>query len=371
MVLDLQRVEDLSVFEGEWGDSADLRSLIVFDANYVPYGRPREGTWYNLDVDALSLRYFHDSGGDNGPALKRGRISTEHDVRFSDFRVSPLFLSPGSSVRAAIRKRRLEDLVAPSRVRVVDCGQGNWNELLGPDWRLIYDCGASWKWTKRAVRKFVQERQLESGLRTILVVSHFDVDHYHALLEASDSEVGQFELVLAPNRIPGTATAKRFLARLASQGVKVRLLPPTTPLPGDGRKIMLRSESRLGSVEVLRATPGASRNQTGIALIAKGTQRTAVLTGDHHHPKVLEAVLRYGHGGSEAVYVVPHHGGAAGKLVASDWGKVFGAFRPVLSYGQSNSYGHPRADVLRELHRLRGLNPLHETAHHGDFEVAL
>jgi beta-lactamase superfamily II metal-dependent hydrolase len=105
---------------------------------------------------------------------------------------------------------------------------------------------------------------------------------------------------------------------------------------------------------MFRATPGRSRNQTGIVLGVRGQHGIALLTGDHHYDKVLAAAGKVPTFIEQpCVLVTPHHGGLAGKPVAADWLAVFPTMTTPISCG-NNSYGHPMAGVVVELKAMQG-----------------
>lgn len=127
---------------------------------------------------------------------------------------------------------------------------------------------------------------------------------------------------------------------------------------GTSRDIVLEQHWQSGIFTMFRATPGRSRNQTGIVLGVRGRREVALLTGDHHYDKVLSAAVKMpGYGRLPCVLVTPHHGGLAGDPSAANWLAFFSSLTTPISCG-ANSHGHPTAAVEAELTAMQaGLAP--------------
>lgn len=74
---------------------------------------------------------------------------------------------------------------------VRNVGQGNWNEVCFNDnVKIVFDAGAPMTATKEEIKKIIGNRSsLYPDSKPILILSHWDKDHYHALIGMSDSEL--------------------------------------------------------------------------------------------------------------------------------------------------------------------------------------
>jgi beta-lactamase superfamily II metal-dependent hydrolase len=157
--------------------------------------------------------------------------------------------------------------------------------------------------------------------------------------------------VYVPSQVPNTATFKSIKARLDSENVPIQALAPAGKLKLD-RTIELVHVASLGPIRIFRASAGKSRNQTGIALGIVGAKKNALLTGDHHYPKLLE-ITHHLSQGNPLVLVAPHHGGHAGEPDAKAWLRDFSAIETPISCGK-NIWGHPYPDVVSQLSLMQG-----------------
>jgi beta-lactamase superfamily II metal-dependent hydrolase len=235
----------------------------------------------------------------------------------------------------------------PLSLTVVDCGHGNWNEIHGGGWKLVYDTGADARYTTARLAQLVRSRELSFCKRLQVVLSHWDVDHYHALLGFNDDDFRPLHSVIAPHPTPGNATSTRVLQLLEHKRVAVQLIPGAPRPGGTGRKTVLVPLHTTGALEFLRAVQSRSRNQSGIILIAKGLRAEAILTGDHHYSQVAEVLAERRE--CQRGLVVPHHGGHAGSMSSEDW-RAFGIAQCFIS--EAGRYQHPRTGVLRFLDKI-------------------
>lgn len=319
----------------------------------------KEGSWYDVPLENFQgFRYEEHSRNDAGSTFLRGTFSAPNRaIEFSQFLAPPKYanLTPAIPTFAApdLNQERIE-------VQVVDCGHGNWNEVSFGQLRLLYDAGACRSFKSSQVRALVRSRSIASDKRRIyLFISHWDVDHYQALLRFSAAELANIKGIYVPSQVPDTATYKSVRSRLDKYGVPIHSVNPAQKVPSDKNKVIdLKQIATNGPIRIFRATPGRSRNQTGIVLGIQGSQRIAMLTGDHHYEKLLKvASSAYGSHKKPLLLVAPHHGGHAGVPVAKDWLAVFSSIDAPISCG-SNNWDHPYKEVTDELTLMqRGKSP--------------
>lgn len=327
----------------------------MFLLKYTAQGHGlKEGSWYNLDPKLFDgTRYQSIRSSDSGGAFLRGKLIIRGDL--PEHKLSP----PRKADLPIVRVPNVGPMDRRSKaikLSVVNCGHGNWNEVITDKLRLIYDVGASRSYSAAKLRKLVQSRGISAEHRRLVIfISHWDIDHYQALLAFDQADLKKVRAVYAPSQLPDTATFKRVRNVLDQNKIPFRALGPANKLTGQ-RTITLTEYSRQGPFRVFRATPGRSRNQTGIVIGVEGPEMVALLTGDHHYEKVLAAAQVY-YAGKPCVLVTPHHGGHAGCPDADCWLNVFPSLQTPVSCGP-NSYGHPYPWVVKELREMQeGKNP--------------
>lgn len=331
----------------------------------------KEGSWYDVDLEAFrGLQYQPTVADSAGSSFLRAYLSGKpSEGNFSQFLAPQKFASiPQDNAALLFSKNHKNSLL----LTIVDCGHGNWNEIETESERVIYDVGASRSFTKADVRALVLRRNIAGESRPItIVISHWDVDHYQALLEFTPAELKKIRLFVTPSQIPETETYKRVKTMLLANGVSWVALPPAVTA-STSREITLEPRLIQGAFTFFRATTGRSRNQTGIALGVRGPSKTALLTGDHHYEKLLAAADKAPHlTRRPCVLVTPHHGGHAGEPSAVDWTNRFTNISTPISCGV-NSFGHPFADVLHELKLMQGgMAGPWQTKTHGTLVVPL
>lgn len=360
VILDVTELSDHERLASSLGGQAQLEasangslaSMLRFAYTPSGYNGLKEGSWYDIDPRAFAgARYQGLSLDAAGASFLRATLfDVPNEDNFSRFLTAPRVANvPPSNLDLVVDPSPKGDI----ELTVVNCGHGNWNEILTTTDRVIYDVGASRWFTKAEVRSVVTGRCISSETRSIsVVISHWDVDHYHALLEFEPSELAKLRVVFTPSQVPDTETYRRVFKRLTDHGVVLSALQPA-PRSSASKEIALEQCWQKGAFTMFRATPGRSRNQTGIVLGIRGPHEVALLTGDHHYEKVLAAATKMSaYGKQPCVLVTPHHGGLAGKPVASDWLAFFSSLTTPISCG-ANSHGHPMGSVEAELKTMQ------------------
>jgi beta-lactamase superfamily II metal-dependent hydrolase len=357
---------------GSTGDSRRGDAASMLSLEYVPVGYLglKEGSWYEVNPEFFDGSQYQMVPEDApGASYLRARLVASPSPRnMAQFlakpRVAPV---PAAALEMVVDPNPAGDI----ELSVVDCGHGNWNEIVTATDRVIYDTGASRTFTRAEVRALVAGRKISTEAKQISVVlSHWDIDHYHALLQFSASEFARLRVVFMPDQVPDTATFRRVWGLLNQHGVP---LAPQQPAPrvGTTRGIFLHQHWQKGRFTMFRATPGRPRNQTGIVLGVRGPNGAALLTGDHHYEKVLQAAVDSNWcAGQTCVLVTPHHGGRAGQLAPTAWSKHFSGMATPISCG-ANSYRHPIAAVEAQLTIMQlGVQPW-RTDHKGTWTSTL
>jgi len=350
--------------------AANPASMVRLTYRNKGHRGPKEGSWYDIDPIAFeSARYQRVDPDADGASFLRANLTNIRDgFDFAQFLTRPRLANASSSNAALVVNPKPKGKV---ELTVVDCGHGNWNEITTRTDRIIYDVGASRWFNKAQVRAVVDGRKLLDETRPItVIISHWDVDHYHALLTFKPTELAKLRVVFVPSQVPDTETYRRVRKHLNQHRVAMVTLPPAAR-KDDSREIVLHPIWREGIFTVFRATPGRSRNQTGIVLGVNGKNAVGLLTGDHHYDKTLAAVQQVAcYGQRPCVLITPHHGGEAGYPSTWGWGNTFSGMTTPISCGP-NSYGHPLTKVERELTAMQGGNPPVPTARNGTWTTSL
>ncbi len=339
--------------------SADRNQASMLQFTYVPAGYQgfKEGSWYDVEPKVFSDAQYRPVNPDDAGAsfLRANLVGVPNGLSFAQFLTTPRVADvPTSSTDLVVNPNPTGDVT----LTVVNCGHGNWNEIETKTDRVIYDVGASRLFTRAQVRALVTGRNIADETRPIsVVISHWDVDHYHALLEFAPAELARLRVVFIPSQIPDTETYRRVFRLLTDHGVALAAQQPA-PRSSASRAIVLEPHWHRGIFTMFRATPGRPRNQTGIVLGVCGQNQVALLTGDHHYGKVLAAAAQIpAYAQQRCILVTPHHGGRAGHPSAAAWLAFFPHLTTPISCG-ANPYGHPMATVVAALRAMQaGVTP--------------
>lgn len=233
---------------------------------------------------------------------------------------------------------------------VRNVGQGNWNELFVDDKAyVVYDSGTHYLTKREQVVKYIDNREtIFQNDKPVLIISHWDVDHYHCLLAMSDLTLSSFDYVMFKDYIPNL-TSRKLVARFH------KLIPTQIQTLSSGRAIKIKKVTKLtlmnsliDVVLVFNGSKDRDRNKCGICLIIKTNKVNIILSADHHYEQISRFLLPFLNYPSKHYLVVPHHGGKAGKF-EYNMSKNLTPKLAIISVGK-NSYGHPFKKYIDELH---------------------
>lgn len=355
--------------------SENPASMLRFDYFPESYFGCREGSWYEIP-DEFWEGWGYQAIDPTGPGsvFLRGELSVPDGAKnFSRYLAAPIFIERNTVYASDYPLATPNDVATASKtttLSVIDCGHGNWNEIRTDSLRIMYDVGASRLYDAAQIEHLVQSRAIGAlGIEVKIYISHWDVDHYQSLLKFTDSDLSVITEVTAPSQLPDTATCKRTMTLLDEHEISVRLLAPA-PRATPGRTIDLIEIQRVGPLTVFRATAGRSRNQSGIVLCYEGQSKLALLVGDHHYEKILNAIRGRFSAAKDCVFVAPHHGGNAGSIDVTAWRVLFSSFETAISCGD-NAWTHPLIDNLNGLGELHSNLASWRTDHDGTLHVTL
>lgn len=317
--IDFKSKDEASVF-------LNILNIGSVDSNFkfyqltVPYQGQKimyAGSWYKFPLKQL---YDEDiqiievpSDSEEGGAFYRNKFKLERETE-SFSKLLTHVKSIDSNYEEVLE---IEPVNIANELCVVDCGQGNWNEIKTSTNTIIYDIGASSRYSEPQIKSLIKRRfgLLPKKSMYIIIISHWDMDHFQSLKYLSQTDFSKVKGVYGPSNIPPTLVYQEAIDNIGKYGVPFKLMPNTTRL---GREISLNFLMSFNPIDIYRASNGRSRNQTGIVLAVNGIKKLVLLTGDHHYNKILEAIKgRYTH--QETILVAPHHGGSAGRFSVGEW----------------------------------------------------
>ena len=237
-------------------------------------------------------------------------------------------------------------------VNVKDIGQGSWNEVVADKKVIIvFDTGTHYNTKAGTLIQLLNGAdKVYEDEKPALIISHWDVDHYHFLTAKSDQALSSFKFILCRDMTPSLMSRVMFtrLKRLNKNLIAVSADSRTTTL----RETPLFDIYNNGRFVIFNSGNSRNRNKNGISMLIKNSTNSILLPGDQHygqfHHFVLPVYLSYKHTHN---IVVPHHGGHAGSYKYILHSKVRKG-EAVVSVG-CNSYGHPLLKVLKCLRNDR------------------
>ncbi|WP_027362083.1 hypothetical protein [Halodesulfovibrio aestuarii] len=374
VVIDFQEVEMSERFiVGSFEMAGSHRFAAILLKNYfkktedkIPW---RVGSWYRVPTAVFQNgRYSHFDESVPEFTFLRGEIIFDSPVHFERVKALPpkfLELSEDElselSILPKISTKNIE-------LVVVDCGQGNWNELLLDNCVICYDLGGAVQNNRQIPLSSLVQTRFANYLcdEIYVVLSHWHLDHFKALLGCTKAEFLKIKGFIAPGKFPASTHAKSLYLMLKLANVPIVLLPAGQQRQNT-TKCTLELASTHGCIDIYRATPSRRPNH-GIMLTVNGNFKTGLLTGDHNYFQVIDVVTRC-NTQSRCVLVVPHHGGNGGTINVQAWNNEFVNCDSAISVG-SNIYGHPRQSVLTSLSRFKN-NVINRTDISGDISYNL
>jgi|GEM_PF-7038037 len=235
-------------------------------------------------------------------------------------------------------------------VRVKNIGQGNWNEyhVGSNNIPLVYDLGTWMNASNTAARSLVLKhlpQYKSSSIKPIVIISHWDLDHYRCLLQMTPTEIKYFEAFIVVKTLPTATACKAYY--LIKQATWVKVLSIPTCGKSTSKMPIMNNPIQHPKVSIYPCI-GSNRNSRGLIAVIKNETTAVLLSGDCLWSQ-LNHILREETNSPKKIachLVVPHHGGCgdelySGFVIPSSWtyGKV------AISVGKGNLYNHPRRSV--------------------------
>lgn len=240
-------------------------------------------------------------------------------------------------------------------VNIRNVGQGNWNEILsGDNVRLVYDAGCSMFSTYNFARTLIENKiVVYERDRPGLILSHWDKDHYHALLWMSDEELSHFSYFVCRDYLPNATSVNLFLRLQNTIGAQnIFTIPAETRDERGGLTRLNLINPTNNHLLLFNSQYHKNRNVSGLILALRTQNSSVIMPGDAHYEQLSVDVLPHLAFNSNHYLVVPHHGGRAGSYIYQTHGNV-SKNEAIISVG-NNHFGHPIDYYLNQLNNNWG-----------------
>lgn len=238
-------------------------------------------------------------------------------------------------------------------INIRNVEQGNWNEIYyGETVKIVFDSGAPMNASKADIISIIGNRNtIYSKDKPILILSHWDKDHYHSLLGMTDAELANnFSKFICRDKVPNLTSRTLFsrIRRLLGNQ-NIYCIPE---IPKSKTDPFFQNISPITRQIVLyNSQENKNRNISGLVLTVKSANKSIILSGDSHYKHISDSILPHLNYPNEHHLVVPHHGGKAG-LYKYNIPTSIQPGKAIISVGL-NSYGHP-LQIYRDSLRLTG-----------------
>lgn len=231
------------------------------------------------------------------------------------------------------------------RMRLVflDVGQGDATLVTWPSgrhWLVDAGPGARTAEGRDAGRDAILPAMRILGMERldVVVVSHADFDHYGGLESVARASPPSNLFVSVDTGTPPSPGFDSLLVRLDRRGWRFHAIGGGQDLTyGDGARCEVLAPGKWGPVP---------RNQASLVLRFSYDAARALIPGDAD--SISESFqIASGQALRSQILQVGHHGSRHSSSL--DWLRLVAPREAVLSYGKTNRYGHPHAEVLERL----------------------
>ncbi|GHT24030.1 hypothetical protein AGMMS4957_16410 [Bacteroidia bacterium] len=208
--------------------------------------------------------------------------------------------------------------------------------------RLPCDAGAPMNAPRNEVIRIIGNRNiLYNESKPILVLSHWDKDHYHSLIGMTDVELqNNFSAFVCRDHIPNLTSRSLFNRLKAAVGTLNTFAIKADIRYARGGPTFFNSITPANNQIILyNAQHHKNRNISGLILTVKSANKSVVLSGDAHYEQISRDILPQLNYSHKHNLVVPHHGGKAGTYIYNI-PPLMTVEDAIISVG-INHYGHP------------------------------
>ena len=251
-------------------------------------------------------------------------------------------------------------------------GQGNWNEIVFDDKvKIVYDAGAPMNASRADIATIIGNRNIMYPVsKPILILSHWDKDHYHSLIGMTDTELkNNFSAFICRDRVPNLTSRILFVRlRSAVKLINTFCISAEPKLTLGGPTFFTPLTPTTDQIVLYNSQYHKNRNISGLILTVKTKHESVILSGDAHYDQISRDILpslNYIHNHN---LIVPHHGGKAGNYNYNTPALVKNS-QAVISVGP-NRYGHPIGNYVASL-RANGFAIIQTNVAATDIKITL
>jgi beta-lactamase superfamily II metal-dependent hydrolase len=243
--------------------------------------------------------------------------------------------------------------ISADQVIVRNVGQGSWNEIASHgDVKLVFDIGTLWSTKASDIIRLISNRNLEyQRTKPSLILSHWDVDHYHFLLGLEDATIKSFDRFITRTD-PPTLTARKAAGRfrILNPTALIEVAPLAPPATMKNSTALGHSYLTTNRDYILfNSYKNPSRNKCALGLTIRKNSKAVIFSGDYDYSQVSNHILPLLNFKCDHYLVVPHHGGKAGKFIYNH-SRLNKLQEAVISVGK-NPYKpqHPHSNNVTQL----------------------
>lgn len=335
------------------------KTSMVLLKNYYIKKRIQENTLYSIKKKVLANLKQLVNFNEKDSYLFEYSISLNKDIsEFFNQSVSIGEVDDFYSNYTRLGRGKIENydtiLKGKISVNIRNVGQGNWNEILVNDSVVVcYDAGAPTNATKDEVRNIIGNKSVEYlKTKPCLFLSHWDKDHYHALVGMSDEELKCFSSFVCIDRVPNL-TSRILYSRIETiLGRENIYTISNLPRDSKGGPTPLTLISAFDKqLMIFNSMFHKNRNISGIVLAIRTEKSSIILPGDCHYTQLNDYVLPYLNYPHKHNLIVPHHGGKAG-VYNYNLKSIISPDKAVISVGR-NHFRHPLDTNIKALKSSR------------------
>lgn len=363
MYLDFRTADDYNRYMAELGQKEPTVGTYLQIDDYQSPKRLMRGAYYALNMDMIK-KLIPEPVQDSfvfAHAYSFQKYEGRNDTSYHLLQTHEPLDSNELYAKSHHRVNHLSDVSWRDylKFRVNDVSQANWNEVVdGKQVLYVFDIGAPIHAKKTQIQNYLNNYACRYAKdKPVLILSHWDVDHYHCLLQLNEVEIkNNFSKFICPDKMK-TCTSQRVYMKmekaLGRNEVHCLSLPGRSsdyPYP------MMHQLYMCNGVGLFVGERSLNPNYCGIILYVEGNKGNVIFSGDSL-PVQASDVLAISTNGQEFekehYLVVPHHGGDfKGKKVYKTY-HIPQFLRPIeaiISVDEgNNTYGHPTREMIEHL----------------------
>lgn len=312
---------------------------------------PREGHYYYLPdnlIEKFNWIPFNQNNSESSNYIALTSDGIEEEITFEkalNYKIFAEDKKPNPNLENALKTF---EKINSSKIEIdiYNVGQGNWNEICFNDNFLItYDLGATSSIDfsnafNSVITTQIRALKINSILNSnfdwnkILIISHWDIDHYNGIFDISDNIIKNYDFCLVPNKIENQTT-QRALDKLL-RNTDVYPIEMNNKGTGRGATSVLTPIYDTNVLKIYKGTKCSDRNKRGISLSLHAKNKDFVFPADHHYHQINKFIIPNCIN-NNLYLVTPHHGGHAGNYnLINLWSHCM---ETIIS--TNGRYGHP------------------------------